>query len=322
MSGHDEATLSGIDGGNPLGFLAALGTLRCLTLDLADRLPRMGWVADRGSWRPLLRLRGGVDAGEVAGRLAAYLKASAHLPAFDLGDDIKATPSEYRDFATDAADAAEPSDRTWADFAAAFACEATVDERGKRPLVQDTALRTMSGAGHQHFLAFMRDILDRVEPAHVEKSLFSEWRYDDPIEKSSLRWDPLDDVRYALRARNPSGDPQRKRAGTVLGANALAIHALPLLPTAPVGRTLRTTGFRGSRSRDTYWTWPIWEPPVPLDVVASVLALPALQKEPPPRDELEKAGIIEVYRSRRLTTGKYRNFTAGTPVAAESPTGR
>src|SRR5947209_20011034 len=115
----------------------------------------------------------------------------------------------------------------------------------------------MSGAGHQHFLEFMKWIVERTGPDHLEKTLFRPWRYDDPVQNQTLRWDPADDVRRALRWRDPSGDPQRSRRGGMLGANRLAIEGLPLLPTIPVGRTLRTTGFSGRGSGTTYWTWPL-----------------------------------------------------------------
>jgi hypothetical protein len=94
----------------------------------------------------------------------------------------------------------------------------------------------------------------------------------------------------------------------VLGANRLAIESLPLLPTIPVGSTLRTTGFTGQGSRDTFWTWPIWEGLLPLDVVRSLLALRELQRPEPSRSMLVQMGVVEIYRSQRLTVGKFRNF--------------
>lgn len=39
-----------------------------------------------------------------------------------------------------------------------------------------------------------------------------------------------------------------------------------------------------------------------------VLALQQLQEEVPPRSEPEAMGIEEVYRSQRLTIGKFRSF--------------
>jgi hypothetical protein len=114
----------------------------------------------------------------------------------------------------------------------------------------------MSGAGHQHFLEFLSLIVDRTGPEHIEKTLFQPWRHDDPVENQTLRWDPADDVRRALRWRDPSGGPRRRRRGGMLGATRLAIEGLPLLPAVPVGGELPTTGFDRRTGEGISWTWP------------------------------------------------------------------
>ena len=308
-----EHRLSGIDGGNPLAFLAALGTLRSLTSAWPDRLVRMSWFP-AGPWRPVLHLDPPATRDDLIGALDVQLKRMCGHPVWSLGPDLTVSPETFRGRCTrPAARIArdrESPDRIWADFAAAFGCEATTTEGG---LIQDTALRTMSGAGHQHFLQFMALIAERTGPEHIEKALFRPWRYDDPVEKQTLRWDPADDVRRALRWRDPSGDPQRRRRGGMLGANRLAIEALPLLPTIPIGGVLRTTGFAARKSEGTSWTWPLWSGPLPLDVVRSALALSGLQRRP--EDPASRAlGIVEVYRARRLTIGKFRAFAPALPL--------
>jgi hypothetical protein len=162
----------------------------------------------------------------------------------------------------------------------------------------------------------MRHVLRTVTAEHVHRALFAPWTYGDPIENSTLRWDPSDDVQYALRWRNPSGDPERRKRGSMLGANALAIHALPLFPTAPVGRRLETVGFT-RRDQAVTWTWPIWEPPAPLSVVRSVLAIADIQVrslDAATRAALACRGVREIFRSRRVTRGKFRNFTPAEPA--------
>lgn len=199
----------------------------------------------------------------------------------------------------------------------------------------------MSGAGHQHFVQSMSLIADRTGPEHLDKALFHPWRYDDAVEKQTLRWDPADDVRRALRWRDPSGDPRRKKQGGMLGANRLAIEGLPLLPTIPVGRTLRTTGFSGRGASGTFWTWPLWSDRLGPDVVRSLLAhsdlsalagslsidrsagvggaddarrLSATIEARRALDHLSAIGVVEVFRSRRLTIDKFRCFTPARPV--------
>jgi len=64
---HEPSTalvLSGLDGGNPLAFLAALGTLRTATR--ADRSAewRLSWTIHCGHWSPVLV--GGMGANGTA----------------------------------------------------------------------------------------------------------------------------------------------------------------------------------------------------------------------------------------------------------------
>jgi hypothetical protein len=310
--GADVLNLVGIDGGNPLAFLAALGTLRALSLAWPDRRVRMAWRQD-GPWRAALHIDPPASPQEVVHDLDRRLRLMVDHPAWELGPNPSVPRERFVEYARRAyRDAQGPDhDRTWADFAAAFGCEATTTADGA--LTQDTALRTMSGAGHQNFIEFMRIIAVRTTAEHIDKALFRPWRYDDAVEKQTMRWDPADDVRRALRWRDPSGDPRRKKRGGMLGANRLAIEGLPLLPTIPVGRELRTTGFSARGRGATHWTWPIWSDPLPVDVVRSLLAHPGLHQDASSA-MLRAMGIDEVFRSRRLTVDKFRCFTPAEPA--------
>jgi len=296
--------LEGIDGANPLAFLAALGTLRGLSIAWPQRLVQMSWEP-RDAWRPRLLVdSASPNQEEVLGGLAVFADLRPGHEALGIGDDLSVAPDVFRRTAYRAAGSSSPSaaGRAAADFIAGFGCEA-VTERNRGDVIQDTALRTLRGAGHQHFLKTMRDLTECAAADSLDRCLFQNWTRSD--QRLSLRWDPEDDRRYALRWRDPSKDA----AGTEWGANRLAFEAIPLFPVAPVGRTLATTGFRGSRANDTFFTWPIWEGPVGLDTVRSVLACDELQKESPDRGRLAAMGIREVYRSQRLNAGRYRNFS-------------
>lgn len=309
---RNSLLLSGLDGSNPLGFLASLGALRTLTLAWPDSEVRLAWHA-QDAWRPALVADGLSDADALVAELHAQLSAAQGHAAFgELGEDLSVHPDHFRTLAENAARSAALDDRAGADFFAAFGSDAMPAETGD--VIQDTAFRTMGGAGHQHFLGFIRNLVAAATAEHLRKALFEPWRYDDAVEKRTMRWDPLDDTRYALQWRNPSGDPARRKRGSMVGANRLAIEALPLFPTAPVGRRLLTTGFKGRGSRDTFWTWPIWNAEASLDVVRSLLSLGELQSDTPSRDELARRGIAEAYRVQRLTIGKLRNFSPSKSV--------
>jgi hypothetical protein len=63
-----------------------------------------------------------------------------------------------------------------------------------------------------------------------------------------------------------------------------------------------------------FWTWPIWEGEVSVDVVRSLLAFKELQAELPDRRQLNAMGVKEIYRCERITQGRFRNFNVGIPV--------
>ncbi|MDQ3776997.1 MAG: Arc family DNA-binding protein [Pseudomonadota bacterium] len=310
-----DIILIGLNGGNPLAYLAALGAFRTSSLQWPKVPIRMAWEQDTGGWHPRLNLGIEISEDEWLAGISSALRSMVGHPALALADDLAIPCAHFRNAALAAQTAAKPKDRCFADFIAAFGSEIVeTKENGKTTgKISDTAFRTMSGSGHQHFLGTMRTFVNDTEDTHLRKAVFAPWYYDDPIEKHTMRWDPIDDVRYALQWRNPSGDPERKEGGSMWGANRLAIEALPLLPTAPRGKDLETTGFTRRREQGLAWTWPTWSGALSLDTVRSLLALPALQEQSPDRKKLGAVGVVEVYRCQRITQGKFRNFTPALP---------
>lgn len=302
-----ELLLKGLDGGNPLGFLAAIGTLRTVTEATSSTDWRMRWEVNEGCWSPVLTGDMLLTEDILIDLLVPVLRQMKIDPPLHSYDNLTINREDFRGVAQDAQDRATFTDRHCADFVAAFGCDVlSVSE--KSPEIRDTAFRTMSGAGHQHFLGFMRELAEGTGQDHLRSSLFKPWQYED--HKPSLRWDPVDDRRHALRWKEPSDDPIR----TMRGANRLAIEALPLLPTAPGQRELHTTGFSQRRGEGVLFSWPIWEVFLNIDVVRSLLSMSELKKPRPNRDTLLKTGVVEIYRSQRITKDKYRNFTPAVPV--------
>jgi hypothetical protein len=312
-----EFPLNGLSAGNLLAYLAALGTLRTASLAWPEREATMEWRSEAGAWRPVLALEGGMNEDELIDGLASLLADGESLPALNLGDNLGIPVEQYRAALCSAQHATQFADRRDVDFMAAFGSEAIQSKVNGKPTGQiaDTAFRTMSGAGHQHFLGTIRTFIADTRTEHLSKALFCEWQYDDPLKNHSMRWDPQDDIRYALRWQNPSGDPKRVHAGSVWGANRLAIEALTLFPCVPSGNKLETTGFvRGLKGQSPELTWPVWKGPLGLDCVASLLATDELRQRVPNRSWLGKIGVVEVFRCRRITQGKFRNFTPAVPA--------
>lgn len=301
--------LRGLDGANPLAFLAALGTLRTLSIALSDEKVRMRWEQADGAWRPRVFCSVDGDARDFVARITEELGANRGSKALEIGENLNLPASEFRERLVEAlhdlTSISTTEGRICCDFLAAFGSEVVIDDKG---IMADTALRTMSGAGHQHFLKFCREIILCSEAEHIRRSLLVNWDYGDEGRGMNLRFDPADDRRYALRWDDPSGDPNK----TMRGANRLAIEALPLLPTMPVEKNLATTAFTGKGARDTSFIWPLWDTSLTVDVVRSLLGLGSqLQAD---SASARQVGVPIIFRSARITTGKFRNFTPGVPI--------
>jgi hypothetical protein len=70
---NDDLIFPGLDGTNPLGFLAALGALQLLTSEYRSQNVMMSWSGKEGVWNPVLH-RVGEDQKSVSMSLAKQLK--------------------------------------------------------------------------------------------------------------------------------------------------------------------------------------------------------------------------------------------------------
>ena len=302
----NDLTLTGLDGANPLGFLATLGAFRVLN----EASPaRMYWRQDGGRWTPVLS----TENWPSVLSLARILRRRKDSPPLTMANNPQMPLDKFREAVLAAREQWFTGATQNLELIAALG-DSAVPDRYKPTINADTAWRTMSGSGHQHFLKFINEICRITSLRQLQEALFGPWRYADI--GYSMRWDPADDRRYALRWKDPSED----KVTNVRGANRLAIEALPLFPVMPTARTLETTGFRGSRSTDTFFTWPIWTVPITLDVCRSLLALAELQRDRPDTATLALIGVHAVFRSQRITVGKFRNFTPARQIAGSSGT--
>ena len=294
-----EIELIGLDGGNLLGYLAALGTLRVLTVAAPQAEVRMSWV-EKG-WRTPVIHHSRISTGEeLIAALAEKVCGEASInAAWNIGNDLTLTRAEFRLHLAAGASEATSANREVANYLAAFGSD-VFGAGSKKEQISDTEFRTMSGAGHQHFLGFMRELANGCEAEHLRRTLLEHWDYSDA--RPSLRWDPSDYRPHALRAEDPSGDPIK----TMRGANRLAVESLPIFPTGPGARRVGTVGFQ-DRNRETGITWPIWAGPLNQSTVVSLLASKEVQDAE--RFTMTQRGIVQVFRARRFTEGKYRNFS-------------
>lgn len=360
--------LVGIDGTNPLGFLAAVGTLVSLEQARVSQ-PKLLWKQHAGRWLPVVgglegvadeaglvrvvadslrgravdeQARASLDAAQKAMEQAKTalrkkreelskrgLRGSARAEAYKqdlrpleeeyerarrrwlevrreavprpelaLGKDIDCTPDEYREFAEGLCSTATLSDRETLDLLAAFGTDACRQPRSDK--IQPTAFRFATPSGHQDFLETVRKLLEKVDAEAVHRVLFRTWDYGD--ERLSMRWDPIEDRRYALMDRDPTASDNKPR--TMWMANLLAYRALSLFPAAPRGRRLGVAGWDASLKS---FTWPIWTCPLGVDGVRSLVQLRELSEDQPDGRALRARGVVAAYRARRVEWGNGTN---------------
>jgi hypothetical protein len=308
--------LGGLEPDNLLAFLALLGLLRSLEAARLEWRPRTVWDLDRAPLRPVLVLaelhtpREVSEAAAVgASQLAEVYHFSAEKQDATAQNDLNYSDAFARKLLNDAA---AEDDRERADLWAALMCDAAARD-GR---IEATPLCLLFGQGHQHFLDRLmtvprtqappprgrgKNMVNLTAGETIGEALFQPWTRQDPT--PGFRWDPAEDVRYALRANDPSGE----KSTTQHGANRLAALGLPVLTSVPVqrGNRVRLQVLGGSFDRDFALAWPIWSEPASLTAIRAMLTHPELINGPA---KLRHLGIEQVRRARRISVGRFMNF--------------
>ncbi len=308
--------MDGLEPDNLLAFLALLGLLRSLEAARPEWRPRAAWDLDRAPLRPVLVLaephtRAEVSEAAAAGadRLAEVYRFAPEKPDAAGQNDLNYSDEFARKLLSDAA-AEDNHER--ADLWAALMCDAAARD-GR---IEATPLCLLFGQGHQHFLDRLttvprtqappprgrgKNMVSLTAEKTIDEALFQPWTRQDPT--PGFRWDPAEDVRYALRANDPSGE----KSTTQHGANRLAALGLPVLTAAPVQRGVRVRlqVLGGSFDRDFALAWPIWREPASLAAIRAMLTHPDLTNDPA---KLRHLGIEQVRRAHRISVGRFMNF--------------
>jgi hypothetical protein len=309
---------------NLLAFLALLGLLRSLETARPACLPRASWTVNSPPVRPVLQVTERLTADGLLTVAAAGLSDLARKHDFGRLQDLKLSPHE----ATQRLRAAAAGDRYGADLWAALTSDGAVREKGKLRQAEPTPFCLLFGQGHMHFLSRLASIAHQAAPPPrgrrsakteisetdcLREALFHPWTRPDAT--PSFRWDPHEDVRYALRATDPTDAKTKEK--TQHGANRLAAIGLSVLTVVP--RSWRAGGARldvlgGSRQRNGYcFTWPIWSHSISLAAIRALLSHPRLDG-PAARDAF---GVAERRRARRISVGKFMNVTRAEPIETQ-----
>lgn len=305
--------LEGLDGSNPLAFLAALGVLQVLTDSQMSGAHewRLSW-RDEGRW--LAVLHGSTDLQSIVQHLHADLalwkeelalqlaydedgrrvSASAKNATFDL----KPSPEAFRAYADEIASKCGPERMRSVRMAAAYGSELVTDNNGR---LKPTALHFT--AGQQSFLSMIRALQQGLTPEDFHEALVGPWRNSSKL--PSMSWNASAVRIYAYRADNPSDE----KRGSVPAADWLAFVGLRFFPVVCRNSRLVTTGVRGGWKNSTM-TWPIWTSALSVNAIRSLLAWRGLG-DSFTRKNCSAVGISALYKSKihRSDQGGYGSFS-------------
>ena len=296
-----ELRLNSLKANNPLGYFAALGLL----VALDEEGVKLAW---QGQPVPRAELTGVASEGEMLESVLSALKGlreSESLTSSIEGiDNLKVKPEQMRNYLRDSAldvDKGEPV------LAMSLIAEGSYD--GKGDVSKPTDL--YFAAGQQTFLSNARDILDAaVDPEKLLPALTGHWKYDADVK--SMGWDVRDNREHAYMAH----DPTKKTTSPKLSnpeVEALALLGLTLYPVFGSSNRTLTTGCSG-RWKGGSFSWPVWERPLPLSVVRTLVTQAHGmdgQIDRQLKNRLKGWGVTEIYESRisRSDQGGYGAFS-------------
>lgn len=318
MTATTSHRLDGLEPDNLLAFLALLGLLRALESADSTSYPRVAWDIDVPPLRPKLIVARALTPEEMTESAAKGIEAISACHDFGDRENLNYSREECRALLNQAARAARLNRRERVDLLAALMSDAVIKDDKEEP-VDPTLLCLLFGQGHQHFLDRLAGVPREPAPPPRGKgkktvsvsaaeclgeALFQTWHRSDPT--FSFRWDPEEDVRYALMAGDPTDTAYKP--GTQHGANRLATLGLGVLTLVPEMRDgrVRPSVIGGTSGRDGFsFAWPIWREPATLSAIRALLAHPDLRES----DALAHLGVDHVMVVRRISVGKFMNFS-------------
>lgn len=277
-----ELTLSGIPGDLPIGAMAAFGVLR-----LCDHA-RLHWSEDSGRWRPVLTVDDDLTTEELVEVLAAAAGRVGDRPEMTWTEQVK---SDSKEQFQQAARGATEEAREWF---AAFATDIILTKDGvlvPSPFDMSVARQKFPADLVKLAMALSGD------KAAFREALYGPWLYKD--DQHSFGWDP---TTMRLGAFTTQAPTKMANAG-VRAAVWLAFESLPLFPCFCSEGKLRTRSFLAN-GRDLEFRWPVWQTPINLLTLKSLLASSELLADNG-FEALRARGVVALYSSKRFKPNKY-----------------
>lgn len=322
--------LRGIDGGTPLGFLAALGLVRALTERSNGGQPKLSWER-LDAWRPVLH---GPSSFEEIARVVdedARAWADSALLEFQYVKMEKNGPKAVGGLAAPLAvvrawqmERRRTGDELSLEYAAALMCDGKTETAKKTasaddyrsnniPFSEDVPPEEIVERTFFDFTARNAQFLEQAK--HIRKCLDldriraalerGEPDLQAASETRSLDWDPAADTPAAIYTGY--------RRGLLPVHEWLAFRGLVFFPMTGNGRKVRSTACSGRRLAGEFY-WPLWKTPVGADAIRSLVAYPNLRGQ---RADARKAiGIEAVYCAdfTKKADGRSGVFSPARPV--------
>jgi hypothetical protein len=322
----NQIVLAGLDGSNPLGFLAALGVLRVLDLHSSASLdpsvpvgpgsspPLLGWT-DSGAWRPVIvtpHTQSGLTSLLMAESIA-FSKSrvfSIKYPKLEKNGakvfaGLKIPRGVVRAWLFDAIDSG--------DFEALRICSGLFSEACLEPIkeknvagredVERLRITVCRGSSlseatvptHFDFTTRNTQFIDQVEQIRCGlcSAYFDALFVGTPltnVRSRSMGWDPFADAPGALFSESVRGGSSTNPA-----TEWLAFRALANFPCFGLRGRLETGSCTGSRKRGRF-TWPLWDGFATPAAVRSLLS--RRWSESVSVREREELGVVALFESR------------------------
>lgn len=317
---ENSIELTGLDGANPMGFLASIGLLALL--EEQELRCRLTWLSGAVS-HPLLHLEKPLDQVQLAERLIQSLEPWKSSPALGYGhawNDVKLIPEEARKYLQASINHNDngASER----LATHLIAEGSLANKGDS---KPNALHFTSG--NQKILSIACELIENLSVEDMLEALIGPWQYTSGLK--TLRWDTTNDRSYALSAFNPT-DGRNNPNPTIPGAEWLALHGLSFFPVFNQASKAQTTGVDGTWGAQQF-TWPLWKSPINAGAIRSLISqaapsawdkVPLRRRDPKTLDGnkheqlLKQMGVSHIYSAtiKRTDSGGYGLFAAPTQI--------
>lgn len=298
--------LRGLNATNPVGFLAALGTLALAADALGDEV-LLGWRERTPNWTPVMVSPHDLDRESLVNAVVeAHERRDLDAELGWEADVMTLSRDAVRDLLSQ-----RLSDDQDDAAAMVAACAAELPlRRGPEDRVAYTPFRLIPRVGRARFLATAH-ALSEAHGNHerVAHALFEPWRYE---KGNNLRWDP--GATIPARAYTAEA-PTHFGPLAVPGAMLLAVAGLRFFPLLLAHGQGACRGFGYARDR---LVWPIWRDPLSQRATRILLGLPELHADDPDHAMLDRHGVVaRLVATRERLGGDVEMLSWGNPVGLD-----